>query len=228
MRRSSVESLHSRIVGCKKCPRLIEYCKGVAREKRRQFQDESYWGKPVPGFGDPDAGLLIVGLAPAAHGGNRTGRMFTGDNSGLWLYRALFRAGFSSHSQSVGRDDGLMLRGAYITAGIHCAPPANRPLPEELLACSDYLREEILLMTHARVYLVLGQIALKALWSVLPAAVKPRKALPGFGHGHEITLLDGRLILMSYHPSQQNTFTRKLTEPMFDAVFSRSREFLKT
>ncbi len=198
----------------------------MAQEKRRQFKDEKYWGKPVPSFGDPRAKLVILGLAPAAHGGNRTGRMFTGDNSGLWLYRALFKAGFANQAESVSRSDGLVLKNAYITASIHCAPPANKPLPSELANCSGYLDEELAKLSDARVYLVLGLIGLKTLWAQLEDGMKPHRALPKFAHGLEVTLKNGRAILASYHPSQQNTFTRKLTEPMFDSIFIRAQALI--
>lgn len=211
--------IQRRVIACRSCPRLREYCTTVAQEKRRQFRDEKYWGRPVPGFGDPEARLLVVGLAPAAHGANRTGRMFTGDNSGLWLYRALYRAGFSNREKSETRDDGLKLQGAYITAIARCAPPANKPDPREILACSRFLVGELECLKNVRVILALGQIALKGLWQVLPEEVKATRALPKFAHGLKIPLQDGRWILCSYHPSQQNTFTKKLTEPMFDEVF---------
>jgi len=188
---------------------------------------DNYWGRPVPSFGDPKARLLIVGLAPAAHGANRTGRMFTGDQSGLWLYRALFKAGFANRAESVWRDDGLELTDAYITAINHCAPPENKPAPEEIQNCSEYLVRELQTLKHMKVMLVLGQIALKGLWSVLPAELKLTRALPKFSHGAVITLQDGRVILCSYHPSQQNTFTKKLTEPMFNGIFEEVLKILE-
>ena len=226
MNRAEFESLQKKIVSCKRCPRLIEYCQEIAVEKRKQYADWKYWGKPVPSFGDPAAQLMIIGLAPAAHGGNRTGRMFTGDNSGLWLYRALYRAGFANQAESVSGDDGLILKNAYITASIHCAPPGNKPLPEELENCSSYLQEELKKISSAKVYLVLGQIGLKTLWKELPESVKPHRALPKFKHGLEVQLKDGRWLVGSFHPSQQNTFTKKLTEPMFDSVFQRIVEMI--
>ena len=175
----------------------------------------------MPGFGDPAARLLIVGLAPAAHGANRTGRMFTGDRSGDWLFAALHRAGFASQPTSVSADDGLTLRGAYVTATVHCAPPANKPLPEERAACAPYLARELALLRHAVVVVALGQFA----WQAVSAhhRLRPR---PAFGHLAEHPLPDGRVLLGSYHPSQQNTFTGTLTEPMFDAVFARAREVI--
>ncbi len=221
-----LRALNQRIIACTHCPRLRSHCMEIARTKRRQFQDSPYWGKPVPGFGDPKARVLVVGLAPAAHGANRTGRMFTGDNSGLWLYRALFRAGMANQAESVGKDDGLELKGAYITAIARCAPPENKPSPDEITSCAPFLNAELHLLTELKAYLVLGQIALKGLWSLLPDEVKPSRAVPKFAHGARIQLRDGRLLLCSYHPSQQNTFTRKLTEPMFDSIFHTLNEFI--
>jgi uracil-DNA glycosylase family 4 len=175
----------------------------------------------VPGFGDAQAGLLVLGLAPAAHGGNRTGRIFTGDESGNWLYRALHRAGFANQPISVGRDDGLRLSDAYVTASVRCAPPANRPAVEERDNCLPYLRREIAALAGVRVFVCLGAYANDCLGRVL--GLRPR---PAFGHGHETVLGDGRVILCSFHPSQQNTFTKRLTEPMLDSVFGRARELL--
>jgi uracil-DNA glycosylase family 4 len=220
--------LDARIIECEGCPRLRAYCREVARVKRRQFRDEDYWGKPVPGFGDPQARLLIVGLAPAAHGANRTGRMFTGDQSGLWLYRALYKAGFSNSPVSESRGDGLRLRDCYITTAARCAPPANKPLPEELQRCGTWLSEELLELKRIQVFLALGKVALHALWRRLPEDIKPGRALPAFAHGAEIPLNDGRVIVCSYHPSQQNTFTGLLTEAMFDRVFEASRGHLRS
>jgi uracil-DNA glycosylase family 4 len=191
----------------------------VATERRAAYRDEQYWGRGVPGFGDPAASLLIVGLAPAAHGANRTGRMFTGDRSGEWLYRALHRAGFANQATSVHRDDGLVLRDAFITAPVRCAPPANKPTPEERAACRPYLERELALLDRVRVVVVLGRIGYDATCSELGVRPKPR-----FGHGVEVPVDDRRTILCSYHVSQQNTFTGKLTEPMLDAVFTRARE----
>ncbi len=182
----------------------------------------------MPGFGDPRARLLVVGLAPAAHGGNRTGRMFTGDQSGLWLYRALHRAGFANQPKSEHVLDGLTLRDAYVTTVARCAPPDNKPSKEEIANCSGFLRDELAILRNVRVFLVLGQIALRGLWAVLPDGEKPSRALPKFQHGQAVRLRDGRLLICSYHPSQQNTFTGKLTEPMFDSIFERVNEFLRT
>jgi uracil-DNA glycosylase family 4 len=190
----------------------------VAREKRAAFADEEYWGRPAPGFGDPEATLLIVGLAPAAHGANRTGRVFTGDRSGDWLFRALWRAGYANQPTSVSRDDGLSLTGAYVAAAVRCAPPANKPTPEERDTCLPYLQREWALLRDVQVVVVLGSFAYQVIAGM--TGLRPR---PRFGHGVEATLPDGKLLLCSYHPSQQNTFTGTLTEPMFDAIFERSR-----
>ncbi|MGZ3704834.1 MAG: uracil-DNA glycosylase [Bdellovibrionota bacterium] len=213
-----VEKIQKRIVACELCPRLRKHCRAVAQEKRAAFRSESYWGKPVPSFGDPRARLLILGLAPAAHGANRTGRMFTGDRSGDWLFRALHKAGFANQAEAVNAQDGLQLKDCWITASAHCAPPDNKPFPAELARCSRYLDEELAVMTQAKVYLVLGGIALNALWPRVGIGKRPK-----FGHGAEAELADGRTLLMSYHPSQQNTFTGRLTEPMFDRVFIKAR-----
>jgi uracil-DNA glycosylase family 4 len=191
----------------------------VARERRASFADEDYWGRPVPGFGDPRARIAVVGLAPAAHGGNRTGRVFTGDRSGDWLFAALFRAGLANQPTSVAVDDGLELDGAYISAAVRCAPPQNKPTPQERDTCLPFLRRELALLGDVRVVLVLGQFAYQVMAGEL--GIRPR---PRFGHGVEVTAPDGRVLLCSYHPSQQNTFTGTLTEPMFDAVFARALE----
>jgi uracil-DNA glycosylase len=190
----------------------------VAREKRAAFSGETYWGRPVPGFGDPLAELLVVGLAPAAHGGNRTGRIFTGDRSGDWLFGALFRAGYANQPYSRSMDDGLELYGAYIGAVVRCAPPANKPLPEERDNCLPYLQRELRLLHNVKVIICLGKFAYDG---VARAIALDRR--PPFGHGVEVRLPDRRWLLCSFHPSQQNTFTRKLTVQMFDAVFSRAR-----
>src|SRR5690606_12304145 len=200
--------------------RLIDHCQKTGQEKRKAFREESYWAKPVPGWGDPKARLVIIGLAPAAHGANRTGRIFTGDRSGEWLYRALYRAGFASQPESLHRGDGLKLIDTYITSVVKCAPPGNRPTRTELEACrSRFLVKELENLREARVYLALGQIAWDGLWTLL-------KGRPKFKHGFSLLLPNGRLALASYHPSQQNTFTGVLTERMFDEVFSKARSFI--
>ena len=213
--------LTAEVVGCRACPRLVAWRELVAQEKRASFRDEVYWGRPVPGFGDPAASLLVVGLAPAAHGGNRTGRVFTGDRSGDWVYRALWRAGFANQPTSVALDDGLRLTGAWVAAVVRCAPPANKPTPEERDRCVPYLVRELGLLTGVRVIVALGQFAYDALCRLF--AVRPR---PRFGHGVEVPLPSGVTLVCSYHPSQQNTFTGTLTEPAFDAVFARARELV--
>jgi uracil-DNA glycosylase len=201
----------------------VEWRELVAVEKRAAFQDEEYWGRPVPGFGDPNARVLIVGLAPAAHGGNRTGRVFTGDRSGDWLFAAMHRAGFANRAESVHAGDGLELRDAYVAAAVRCAPPANRPTPEERDRCLPYLVEEIRLLPGVRVMVALGGFAYEAVWRVLSAAgVELPRPRPRFAHGLEVAT--GQVTVVGcYHPSQQNTFTGRLTEPMLDAVFSRAR-----
>jgi uracil-DNA glycosylase family 4 len=210
--------LEAEVVSCRRCPRLVAWREQVAREKRAAYRAEEYWGRPVPGFGDPDARVLVLGLAPAAHGANRTGRMFTGDRSGEWLYRALHRAGFASRPESVSRDDGLRMHGAWITAPVKCAPPANKPTAAEREACEPYLLEELDALRSLTVYVALGQLAYGVLARVL--GLRPR---PPFAHGLEVGFADGRTLLASYHVSQQNTFTGRLTEPMLDAVFARAR-----
>ncbi len=218
--------LQNEIYACQKCPRLRRYCQKVALEKRRAYQHENYWGLPVAGFGDPHAQLLVMGLAPAAHGANRTGRIFTGDRSGDWLYRALHKAGFANQPTSTHRDDGLVLQNTYVTCATRCAPPANKPSPTELKRCAGYLARELEILTEVRAYLVLGKIALDALWPWITQNTEADLRKPRFAHGARFKLPDERLLIMSYHPSQQNTFTRRLTEAMFDSVFSTAREFL--
>jgi uracil-DNA glycosylase family 4 len=214
----SLARLTAEIVDCRACPRLVAWREEVADRKVARFAAQDYWGRPVPGFGDPDAAVLVVGLAPAAHGGNRTGRVFTGDRSGDWLFAALWRAGFANQPTSVSADDGLVLRGAYVSAAVRCAPPANKPTPDERDRCLPYLGRELALLRSLKVFVVLGQFGYDALARVV-ALPKPR---PRFGHGVEVALGDGRVVLCSFHPSQQNTFTGRLTEPMFDAVFTRA------
>ena len=218
---ASLAALEAEIVACRACPRLVEWRERVAREKRAAFRDWDYWGRPVPGFGDPQARLVVVGLAPAAHGANRTGRVFTGDRSGDWLFRAMHRAGFANQPLAEHRDDGLELLDAYVAATVRCAPPDNRPTVEERDRCHPFFERELALLDRARVYVALGGWALSRL-AVLED-VRPR---PRFGHGAEFALAGGRTLLCSYHPSQQNTFTGRLTEPMFDAVFARARALL--
>ena len=217
----SLAALHDDIVACRACPRLVAWREQVAREKRAAYRDWEYWGRPVPGFGDPGARLVIVGLAPAAHGANRTGRVFTGDRSGDWLFGALHRAGFANQPTAEHRDDGLELLDAYVLAAVRCAPPKNRPTTEERDQCRPYLERELALLPNRRVLLALGGWALGVLASV--EDLRPR---PKFGHGAEFDLGDGGTLLCSYHPSQQNTFTGRLTQPMFDAVFTRARELV--
>jgi uracil-DNA glycosylase family 4 len=220
------DSLQRRIVACQRCPRLREYCNAVGREKRKAFQTWEYWARPVRNFGPAPAPLLIVGLAPAAHGANRTGRMFTGDRSGEWLYRALFKAGFANQPSSTSRDDGLELRNCAITAVCHCAPPDNKPALDEIANCRQWLATTIDLV-QPRVLLALGGIAWKAV--VREARVRGWHTgrIPPFGHCAAHALGGGRWLLGSYHPSQQNTFTGKLTEPMFDKVFVLARRLIE-
>lgn len=221
----SWQALNQSIVHCERCPRLRTYCRDIARTKRKAFQDCRYWGVPVPNFGDPQAGLLIVGLAPAAHGANRTGRMFTGDRSGEWLYRALHKAGFANQSAASSADDGLTLSGCAITAACHCAPPGNAPAAEELGNCRTWLAET-LDVVPARVFLALGQVAWKSLLAELVARGWWLGARPPFRHAAQEPLADGRWLLGSYHPSQQNTFTGRLTELMLDQVVQTARRLV--
>ena len=213
----SLAQLRNDVCDCRLCPRLVEWRERVAVEKRAAYRDETYWGRGVPGFGDSRARVLVLGLAPAAHGANRTGRVFTGDRSGDWLYRAMHRAGFANQPTSVHVGDGLALRGAWVAAAVKCAPPDNKPLPEERDACRPFLQREMALLTKVKVVVCLGGFAYEAACSEF--AVKPR---PKFGHGVEAVAPNGLTLLCSYHPSQQNTFTGRLTEPMLDAVFTRA------
>jgi uracil-DNA glycosylase family 4 len=226
--RSELERVQQEVVRCLRCPRLVAWREQVAREKRAAFAEQVYWGRPVPGFGDPGARLLIVGLAPAAHGANRTGRMFTGDRSGEWLYRALHRAGFANQPTSVSADDGLQLRDAWITASVRCAPPDNKPLPSERDNCSEYLvREMRVLLPRLHAIVALGGFAWnQTLRMLLRAGVEPVGLRVPFGHGVELVLPGGVTLIASYHPSQQNTFTGKLTEEMFDRIWARARELV--
>lgn len=218
----SLEQVTREVVVCRKCPRLVQWREQVAREKRSAFRDWDYWGRPLPGFGDPQAELLVVGLAPAAHGGNRTGRIFTGDRSGDWLFRALYRAGYGNQPSSIHRDDGLRLTGAYVAAAVRCAPPANRPTIRERDNCMPYLVRELKLLANLRVIVPLGGFAYNVV--ALSTGLRGR---PPFGHGVEAALPDGRIVLCSYHPSQRNTFTGMLTEEMFDGIFRRARELAR-
>ncbi len=214
------------VAGCRTCPRLVEWREQVAREKRAAYREDTYWGRGVPAFGDPHAKLVVVGLAPAAHGANRTGRMFTGDRSGDWLYRALFRAGFANQPESIDADDGMVLTNALITSPVKCAPPANKPTTTERDACRPFLDRELEIV-EPKVFVALGGFAYQALSSYL--GIKPR---PKFGHGVEVVVDGGpnagAMVLCSFHVSQQNTFTGRLTEEMLDAVFSRAAVLAST
>jgi uracil-DNA glycosylase family 4 len=221
---ATLEALEREVVECRRCPRLVQWREQVARERRAAFASEEYWGRPLPGFGDPQARVLVLGLAPAAHGGNRTGRIFTGDRSGDWLFASLYRTGFANQPTSLSRDDGLALRGGFIAAAVRCAPPANRPLPSERDNCMPYLVRELALLEEVQVIVCLGgfawEVAFRALAQLDIAVPRPR---PKFGHGVEVTV-DRFTLVGCYHPSQQNTFTGKLSEEMTDDVFARARE----
>jgi uracil-DNA glycosylase family 4 len=223
-----LEILNHQIVACRKCPRLVEYREEVGRVKRRAYRDQDYWAQPVPGFGDPRARMLLIGLAPAAHGGNRTGRTFTGDSSGNFLYRALFETGFASQPTSVSRDDGLVLNDAYICAAVRCAPPGNKPLPEEIRNCRPYLEKELELLRSLKVVVALGRLAFDVYLGILRHQGKiARRSDFVFGHNKVHRTGPGQPVLISsFHPSQQNTSTGKLTEAMFRAVFLRARRLL--
>jgi uracil-DNA glycosylase len=214
---AALGAVQAEVVACRACPRLVAWREEVAVTKRAAYADEEYWGRPVPAWGDPAARVLVVGLAPAAHGANRTGRMFTGDRSGDWLYRAMHRAGLASAPVGTHRDDGLRLTGAWISAVVRCAPPGNRPLPDERDRCVGYLRRELEILGSVRAIVCLGAFAYENVAALI--GLRPR---PRFGHGVEIALPDGRTVLCSFHPSQQNTFTGRLTEPMLDAVLTRA------
>ncbi|MGA2358232.1 MAG: uracil-DNA glycosylase [Terriglobales bacterium] len=217
--------LNGEVIACTRCPRLVVYRERIAREKRRAYRDCEYWGKPVPGFGDPHARVLVLGLAPGAHGSNRTGRPFTGDASGKFMYPVLYETGFASQPTATDRHDGLVLTGLYITAAARCAPPDNKPLPEELANCAPFLEREIEGLKKLRVIVALGRIGFDAYLNYL----KRRRLIAGkgayeFGHGAEFSLPDGRVLLASYHPSNQNTQTGKLSKEMFRKIFKRARE----
>ena len=222
--------LREEIIACRRCPRLNSYCAEIARVKRRAYRDQEYWGKPVPSFGDPDAAVLIVGLAPGAHGANRTGRMFTGDSSGDLLYRVLHTAGFASQPRSWSREDGLKLTGAYISAAVHCAPPDNKPTLEEIRNCGAYLERELDLLPRVRVVVALGRLAFDRYLSILHGrgSIHGRSAFP-FAHGavHR-TAPDAPILVGSYHPSQQNTFTGKLSEQMLLDIFVLAKRLAAT
>jgi uracil-DNA glycosylase family 4 len=220
-----LKELNQCIITCRKCPRLVAWREQVAQEKRAAFRDEEYWGRPVPGFGDPRARLLVCGLAPAAHGGNRTGRVFTGDRSGDWLYGALYRAGFANQPTSVHRKDGLRLLDCYITACVRCAPPDNKPTVEERNACLAYLQEELRLLKRVQAVVCLGNFAWEGALRAFRALGWRPERKPRFGHGAEATCGPYRMV-GCYHPSQQNTFTGRLTEPMLDAVLKQARALL--
>ena len=223
--KESIVSFQDRIITCHRCPRLVEWREKVAREKVRRFVDQEYWGKPVPSFGDPRARLLVLGLAPAAHGGNRTGRIFTGDRSGDWLFRALYKAGFANQPTSVHRNDGLTLLDCYVTAAVRCAPPQNKPLPEENANCRPFLMRELELLNRVAVVVALGRFAFDAA-IVSVGLVGNSSRRPKFKHAAEVNLTGGITLIASFHPSQQNTFTGKLTEPMFDRIIARARTII--
>jgi uracil-DNA glycosylase family 4 len=212
-------ALESEVIECRKCPRLVEWREQVATDKRASYRDETYWGRPIPGFGDPNAQVVVLGLAPAAHGANRTGRVFTGDRSGDWLFRAMFHGGLANQERSSARDDGLRLNNAWVTSAVRCAPPANKPLPAERDSCASFLTTELALLVNARVVVCLGGFGYDA--ACRHFSVRPR---PKFGHGVEVRLNGGLMLLCSFHPSQQNTFTGRLTEPMLDQIFVRAVE----
>ncbi|OQW51589.1 MAG: uracil-DNA glycosylase [Proteobacteria bacterium SG_bin7] len=214
-----MQKLNQKIIACERCPRLRRYCKEIATEKRRAFSHDIYWGKPVPNFGDSKAEIIVVGLAPAAHGGNRTGRMFTGDRSGDWLYRALYKAGFANQSKCIDIKDGLKLKNCMVTTVNHCAPPNNKPLPQEILNCQEYL-DKTILETKPKAMVALGAIAWNAIYDYFRRQDLAPSPKPKFAHGKSFLSRDRIFVVGSYHPSQQNTFTKRLTEEMLDSVFS--------
>jgi uracil-DNA glycosylase len=221
--------LNREVIVCERCPRLRKYCALVASERRRAYRDWEYWGRPVPSFGDPKAKLLIIGLAPGAHGANRTGRMFTGDRSGEWLYRALYETGFASQPESTSRDDGLQLTGAYISAAVRCAPPDNKPSPDEFRNCRSFLERELDALTHLRVVVALGKLAFDAYLGILrDRGVIASRSPHVFAHDREHVIAQNLpTLISSYHPSQQNTSTGRLTREMLHAVFARARGLVK-
>jgi uracil-DNA glycosylase len=224
---SEFRELERQIVQCRRCQRLVEWRERVAREKVRRFKSEEYWGRPLPAFGMPAASLIVIGLAPAAHGGNRTGRLFTGDRSGEWLYDALYKYGFANQPTATGLNDGLILDDCLITAVLRCAPPDNKPLPEEIANCRNYLLQEFRLAVNTRIVIVLGQIAFRAFLKTWPeASGQMQNQGPKFSHGGEWALSECVTLISSYHPSQQNTQTGKLTRPMFHSIFHRARQIL--
>ena len=228
VKRHVLQALEARLVRCRRCPRLVAWCLEVAREKRRSYAHESYWGKPVPGFGDPEAAMWMLGLAPGAHGANRTGRVFTGDRSGDFLYSALHRLGLASQAHSVGRDDGMRLKDVWISAAVRCAPPGNKPQPDEIEACADWLDRECAALTRARVWVALGGIAWDAALDLAQRRGIARfAARPNFAHGAQVELA-GVHLLGSYHVSQQNTFTGRLTPQMFDALLARAHQLARS
>lgn len=225
----TLDVLNSEIVACARCPRLVEYREQIGREKRRAYRDWEYWARPVPGFGDPHARVLVLGLAPGAHGSNRTGRPFTGDSSGNFMYPVLHATGFANQPTATHRDDGLQLTDCYITAAVRCAPPANKPLPSEIAACSTFLDRELALLTNVRVVVALGRIGFDAYLNHLKRrGLLETKAAYAFGHGARYTMPDARILLASYHPSNQNTQTGKLTRRMFEQIFRTAARLLQT
>jgi uracil-DNA glycosylase len=227
---SPLDAIKTTIVACRRCPELRSYCTQIAHAKKREYRMQEYWGKPVPAFGDPCARVVLVGLAPGAHGSNRTGRMFTGDASGVWLFRALHRAGFANQAEQHDKNDGLTLCDVLITAALRCAPPGNKPTPEQIRRCAPYLREEVATLRDLRVVVGLGAIGTRAAHDALRDIGYSFKARPVFSHGAQSQAVRGQqtiTLLASYHPSRQNTNTGVLTEPMFDAIFARARVLLR-
>ncbi len=225
-KKAALEALGKRVISCRRCSRLVDYISKVSRDKVRRYRDWCYWGRPLPGFGDPEARLLIIGLAPAAHGGNRTGRMFTGDSSGDWLIKALYETGFSNQPNSVSRDDGLNLKFAYITAAIRCAPPRNKPLAGEIRNCSEYLLEELRLLDKVEIVLTLGRVAFDTYRRYAYMYPRNSEFKPRFQHGGFHKLKSMPTLVTSYHPSRQNTQTGKLSWEMWISIFKKTKEML--